>query len=348
MTPDRGFHTAVGLIAAVAIFTAAYLASSVFAPVALALFIIAIVWPLQAGLQSHLPKLLALAIVMLVILAVFVAFGSLVVWGFGRVGHWFVSDAARFQLLYEQAKAWLENHGIALAGVWAEHFNIRWLVRAVQEITGRVSTTMTFWLVVFVYVMLGLIEVDDTRGKVRGMANREAARILLDGSATAAAKLRRYMVVRTLMSAITGALVWAFAALAGLQFAAEWGVIAFALNYIPFIGPFIATVFPTLFALAQFASWQATLGVFACLNAIQFVVGSYIEPRVCGSALALSPTVVLFAVFFWTFLWGLFGAFIGVPITIVFLTFCAQHPSSQWLAELLGAPSEGSGERQPS
>jgi len=72
------------------------------------------------------------------------------------------------------------------------------------------------------------------------------------------------------------------------------------------------------------------------LNVIQFVVGSYIEPRVHGSALAISPFVVLFAVFLWTLLWGLFGAFIGVPITIVILTFCAQHPSSRWLADLLG------------
>ena len=81
------------------------------------------------------------------------------------------------------------------------------------------------------------------------------------------------------MSLATGVLVWALASLAGLQFAREWGIIAFALNYIPFIGPFIATVFPTLFALAQFASWQAALAVFACLNVIQFVIGSYIEPR---------------------------------------------------------------------
>jgi predicted PurR-regulated permease PerM len=41
-------------------------------------------------------------------------------------------------------------------------------------------------------------------------------------------------------------------------------------------------------------------------------------------------------VFFWTYLWGLFGAFIGVPITIALLTFCAQHPSSRWLANVLG------------
>ena len=172
MTADRGLHTAVGLIAAVAIFTAAYLASSVFAPVALAFFIIAMVWPLQSRLQSRLPKLIALAIVMLVTVAVFMAFASLVVWGFGRVARGLISDAARFQLLYEQALAWLDGHGIALAGLWAEHFNVRWLMRAVQETTGRVSTTMSFWLVVLVYVMLGLLEVDDAGRKVQAMANR--------------------------------------------------------------------------------------------------------------------------------------------------------------------------------
>src|SRR5262249_28307675 len=146
--------------------------------------------------------------------------------------------------------------------------------------------------------------------------------------------------VRTLMSLITGGLVSAFVRLAGLPLAAEWGVVAFAFNYIPFIGPFIATVFPTLFALAQFGSWQAALAVFACLNLIPFVVGSYIEPRVLGLAFAISSIVMLFAFFFWAFVWGLFGAFIGVPIAIAVLTFSAQDPSSRWLAVLLGSPGD--------
>ena len=140
------------------------------------------------------------------------------------------------------------------------------------------------------------------------------------------------------MSALTGLLVWAFAWAAGLSFAAEWGVIAFVLNYIPFIGPFIATLFPTLLAISQFDTWQSALGVFVCLNVIQFVVGSYVEPRVAGDLLSISPTVVLFAIFFWTFLWGLFGTFIGVPMTIAILTVCGQHPSSRWVADLLGRP----------
>jgi len=141
------------------------------------------------------------------------------------------------------------------------------------------------------------------------------------------------------MSAITGLLVWGFAWLVGLPLASEWGVIAFALNFIPFIGPLIATVFPTIFAIAQFESWQMAVVVFACLNVIQFVVGSYLEPRFVGNALSISPFVVLFAVFFWAFLWGLAGAFIGVPIVIALLTLCEEHPSTRWISDLFGSPA---------
>jgi predicted PurR-regulated permease PerM len=197
---------------------------------------------------------------------------------------------------------------------------------------------LTFSLVVLIYVILGLLEVDDAAAKLRAPGSGEFGRVLLAGGSETAVKLRRYMLVRTQMSVMTGLLVWAFAAAVGLPLAAEWGVIAFALNYIPFIGPFIATLFPTLFAIAQFESWQMAVIVFACLNLIQFVVGSYIEPRIAGRALAMSPFLVLFAVFFWTFLWGIAGAFIGVPIVIAALTLCEQHPSSRWIADLLGGP----------
>jgi len=338
---DPPLSAPVLAVATIAVLTAVYFASTVLAPVVCALFIVAIVWPLQRSLQSRVPKLIALGIVIALIAVVFVIFASLVAWGFGRVARWVATDADRFQILYAQLAAWLEARGIAVAGLWSEHFNMRWLMRAVQEITGRLNTTISFWLVVIVYVILGLLEVPGTERKLRAMANRNASRVLLDGASATAEKFRRYVVIRTMMSAATGALVWAIASFAGLPLAAEWGVIAFALNYIPFIGPFIATVFPTLFALAQFGSWQDALIVFICLNIAQFIIGSYIEPHVSGSALSISPFIVLFSVFLWTFLWGLFGAFIGVPITIAILTFCAQHPSTRWIADLLGAPMDG-------
>ena len=327
-----------GILAAIAVAASLYLATSVFAPVACALFIIALVWPLQDALQRRMPRLLALAAVMGMAVIVFLVFASMVAWGFGRVVRAIIAEAPRFHVLYDQTATWLEGHGIALAAMWAEHFNFRWLVGILQSVTGRLNTTISFWLVVAVYVTLGLLEVQTVGEKIRALMSADAARIMIEGSGATARRFRRYMMIRTLMSVATGATVWAIAAISGLALAPEWGVIAFALNYVPFIGPFIATMFPTFYALAQFETWQAALVVFAALNVIQFVIGSYVEPRVSGSALAVSPFIVLFSVFFWTWLWGLFGAFIGVPITIAILTFCAQHPSTQWIADLFGDP----------
>ena len=69
----------------------------------------------------------------------------------------------------------------------------------------------------------------------------------------------------------------------------------FVLNFIPFIGPFVATVLPALFAIVQFQSWEAATLIFAGVSLIQFLIGSYLEPRLSGSALSISPFLVVVA-----------------------------------------------------
>jgi predicted PurR-regulated permease PerM len=339
LPPNRPVKITFGLVAAVAVVAALAKASTVFAPLALALFIIALVWPLQRWLQVRIPKLLALGVTVVVTVSVFLAFASLIAWGFGRVTRSIISELPHYQALFDRAVTWLDGHGISVAGLWAEHFNVGWLLRVSQRITDRVNATLTFWLITLLYVILGLLEVDNMRSKLEALHNRDAARVLLHGSTASALRFRRYMLVRTQMSAVTGLLVGAFAWVVGLRFPLEWGVIAFALNYIPFIGSFIATLFPTVLAMIQLNNWQAVLGIFICLNVIQFVVGSYVEPRVSGNVLGISPFAVIFTTFLWTYLWGLIGTFIGVPIAVAILTFCDQHPSSRWVADLLGAPT---------
>jgi len=148
------------------------------------------------------------------------------------------------------------------------------------------------------------------------------------------------MLVRTIASALTGAIVWIIAHLVGLEHPAAWAAIAFTLNYIPFIGPVVATLLPTLFALAQFESFEIALVVLVCLTAVQFVIGSYLEPILTGSTLSISPFAVMFMVFLWSLLWGLTGAFIGVPILVAVLTVCRQLPSMQWLTVMLSGDKE--------
>ena len=73
-------------------------------------------------------------------------------------------------MLYDQTTHWLEGHGVVVAGLWAEHFNVGWLLRTVQGLTGRVNSAMSFWIVVFVYVILGLMEVEDFGRRARTVA----------------------------------------------------------------------------------------------------------------------------------------------------------------------------------
>jgi AI-2 transport protein TqsA len=326
----------LALCTAILVSAALYFARSIFAPFAFALFMMAIVWPLQNALQQRtLPQFVALLLTLIATVVVITAFASMVVWGFSVVGQWMISHAPRFQELYLEWTQWLEEHDILIVGPLAERFNVMWLVRLFQTVAGRINSTVGFAILVFIFMMLALLETGDVKQRLASLENQEKGRELAQTSAEIASKFRKYMVVRTLLSLLTGFAVWGFALLSGLELAAAWGIIAFALNYIPFLGPFVATILPALFAMAQFDSWQPVATVILGLFAIQFVIGNYLEPLVAGAAFAISPLAVVFAVFFWSFLWGIPGAFIGVPITIAMLTLCERSPSTRWIATLL-------------
>jgi predicted PurR-regulated permease PerM len=331
MTGQRQFGPiATGIL----ILALLYFAQAVFVPLAFSLFLIALVCPIQSTLQRWLPQLIALLLTLILTMAIIAAISSSVAWGFGKLGQWLFANAGRFQLIYASWTDWLEGHGIAIAGVLADRFDVRWLVGFTQGMAGRVNSFAGFALLVLVFTMLGLLEVDDFNERLKTPAAQPyGARILL-ANREIGMKLRRFMIVRTFASLLTGLVVWMFALAAGLELAAAWGAIAFTLNYIPFLGPFVATVLPTLFAIAQFESWPMAVGVFVGLNLIQFVIGSYLEPLLIGTSLSISPFAVIFAVFFWSFMWGVPGAFIGVPILIAFIVYCSGEKSTRWIATL--------------
>ena len=308
-------------------------------PVAFAWFIIGLVWPVQRRLRAKLPQVIAVLVTTAVALLVIVAGGWLVVWAFGGIAQWVIANATRLQGLYMHAAELLERRGLYAAELFAEQVNVLWLVQVLRAIGGSLQGVLSFSIVTFVFVMLGLLEVEPVAHRLRRIGNREFGVAAIATATEIAARLQTYMLVRLGTSVLTGLAFWAFAALDGIELQGEWGVIAFVLNFIPFIGSFVATLLPTLFAAAQFESLYAALVVFLVLNVLQFVIGSYIEPRVAGIAVAVSPFMVLFAVFLWGMLCGVAGAFIGVPILIALATVCGRHPATRPIAVLLSADS---------
>jgi len=108
-------------------------------PVAFALFIIALVWPLQRRLQAVLPQVVAVLVTAAVALLAIGGGGWLVVWGFGGIAQWVIANAARLQGLYMHAADLLEQRGLYAAELFAEQVNVLWLVQILRGIGGSLQ-----------------------------------------------------------------------------------------------------------------------------------------------------------------------------------------------------------------
>ncbi|HEX2841835.1 AI-2E family transporter [Hyphomicrobium sp.] len=323
-----------------------YLARSVLAPFAVAMFAIAVVWPVQKRLETTLPQLAALAITLLATTAALGWLLALTVWAIGQVGRWLALNAAHMHDLYVNVTQWLETHGIYVVGLFVDRFDVLWLARPFQEIASTAYGLVGFTILVLIFMMLGLLEVGVFKKKLETLQRGDLGRRILAAGAVIATKFRRYAVIRAVASALTGLMVGTLCWLLGVDLAMAWGVLAFVLNFIPFIGPFFATILPALFAVAQFQSWEAAAAILAGASVIQFLIGSYLEPRLSGTALSISPLLVVFSVFFVALLWGIPGAFMGVPLTIALLTVFEQSPETSWISELLSGAGKAP-EQQP-
>ena len=347
MTTDSSLSSIrvmLALCTVILVTAALFFASPVVEPVAFALFFIALVYPFQKMLQKKIPKPAALGVILLITLVGVAAFLYTIAWGFGVVKEWAINNVATIQNQYAAVVAWLEAHDLFLPGTMAVRLDAKWIVPLFREVAGRLNSVLGFSLIVFLFLMLGLLEVGELRGKFKILRDEEAARRLLQVGETITYKLRAYMVVRTLASLLVGLLTWLIARSAGLELAAAWGVIAFTLNYIPFFGSFVAAILPALFAVIQFGPSRMPLVILFSLTVMQVVIGNYLEPLFSGTALNISPFTVVFSVFFWSFMWGLPGAFIGVPLMLAFLVICEHYPSTRWVSVLLSVrpPQPGS------
>ena len=98
--------------------TALYFASSIFAPLAFALFILAIVWPLQKALQDVMPKGAALFVTLSLTIVVMLLFGSMVGWALRAIAEWLLNNVQRFQALYVHVTDWLESTASSSPACW--------------------------------------------------------------------------------------------------------------------------------------------------------------------------------------------------------------------------------------
>jgi len=152
-------------------------------------------------------------------------------------------------------------------------------------------------------------------------------------------KLRSYLGIKSLTSLATGAFIYLFLMLFGVKYAILWAVIAFLLNYIPNIGSLIAAVPAVLFAGIQLGP-QYILWTGLMYLAVNFIIGSLIEPKLLGKGMGLSTAVIFISLIFWGWLFGPVGMFLSVPLTMVLKVMLEGNESSKYFAILIGTKEE--------
>jgi predicted PurR-regulated permease PerM len=145
----------------------------------------------------------------------------------------------------------------------------------------------------------------------------------------------QYFGIRTRLNLVTGAGVTIICLLLGVDEPLLWGLVAFVLSYIPYIGLATAMIPPTLLALAE-RGWGAALVVVVGITIINLTIENVLEPGYTGRQLQLSPTVVFLSFFFWAWLLGPIGALLSMPITVMLLLVFQRDESTRWLADLMG------------
>ncbi|HSK12198.1 MAG TPA: AI-2E family transporter, partial [Phnomibacter sp.] len=152
--------------------------------------------------------------------------------------------------------------------------------------------------------------------------------------------ITHYMGLKTLISLITGMASYFILLLIGIDSPAFWSFLIFLLNFIPNIGSLVATMFPAIFALLQFGSIWPFLLVLLLVGTVQVLVGNFLEPRIMGNQLNISPLVTILALSFWGLLWGITGMLLSLPITVIMVIIFSQFPSTRPIAIMLSKTGE--------
>lgn len=213
--------------------------------------------------------------------------------------------------------------------------DLQWLIATVTAALGNFVGNIGL-VILYIIFLLFEQEMFDRKIDVLFPDGRRAAKVRrLLGHINR--RIEAYVWIKTAASLVVGVLSYLVLLLVGVSNAGFWGLLVFLLNFIPTIGSLAGIAFPALITFLQFAALPPVIVVLAALGAIQLVMGNVVEPRLFGNTLNLSPIVMIVALALWGSLWGIAGAFLCVPITVIIMIICAQFEASRPVAVLLSA-----------
>jgi len=215
------------------------------------------------------------------------------------------------------------------------------LMKSAANAASSLASFVGKLLLVFFYVLFLLMEETQINKKIDKIygSGKDSNRILKTWNKIHTL-LSDYLTIKLLTSFLTGILSFFVLLFLGIELPALWAFIIFMLNFIPSVGSIIATSFPVIFSIIQYADVKQTISVLVGVMAVQVLIGNVVEPKLLGNKLNLSPLVVIIGLVFWGALWGVMGMLLSVPIMASLMIIFSQFPNTKNIAIFLSQNGE--------
>lgn len=206
----------------------------------------------------------------------------------------------------------------------------------VSTVATSVASIAINIVYVAIYVIFLLLEQGTFTTKARNMFSKPNERKEFQSILNSIhQQVQTYITVKTSVSLVTGTVSFIIMLLFGLNHAFVWAILIFILNFIPNIGSIIAVVFPVVMGILQFDNPGTVGALFTVLTLVQVIVGNFIEPKMMGDQLNISPFVVLISLSVFGAIWGIIGMFLSVPLTVIIMIIFSHFDSTRPFAVLL-------------
>lgn len=331
----NGLKIVIMLGMLVIILTGIRFAADIIVPFILALFIAVVLNPLvQRMVKLRVPRVLAISLLVIIIVMAMVLLLAYLGTSLNELARTLPQYRSSLVIPLKNLEPWLVRLGIGVSvDEMVKYIDPNAAMTLITNLLAQLTNAMSSIFLLLLTVVFMLLEVPQLPTKfqqimVRPVEGMAAIQRAIDS-------VSHYLVLKTAISLVTGLVVWGMLAALDVRFAFIWGLLAFALNYIPNIGSVLAAIPPIIQVLA-FGGLYDALVVLAGYLIINLVFGNILEPRIMGRGLGLSTLVVFLSLIFWGWLLGPVGMLLSVPLTIIVKIALEQSVGGQSIAILLG------------
>ncbi|HEY3391367.1 MAG TPA: AI-2E family transporter, partial [Lacipirellulaceae bacterium] len=200
---------------------------------------------------------------------------------------------------------------------------------------SQLAALLTAAGLVIVLVFFLLLDRESQRNRIIQLFGKSNLGLTTEAFHDAAGRVGRYLRMLFLINMTYGIAVALGLWLIGVPSAIMWGVLGFALRFLPYIGPWISALGPILVSIAVTEGWAQPLFVMGMYVVYELVLNNVAEPMLYGSSVGVSSVGVILSAIFWTWLWGPIGLVLAMPMTVCLIVTSRYLPQLRFLNVIL-------------